>query len=327
MASVIIRALATLCVVLASSLVLPSVARSEVDPARPITLVVANPAGGATDQLARALAEALSRRLKQSVIISNIGGGSGAIGAKRVLHAPPDGHTLLLGTTTDMMVTPITNGDAGYGPGDFTPVAMIGSTALALVASTALHVQTIDDLLVHAREAATTLTLGVTGLASLQALAGASFSDASGVALMTVPYKGGPPLITDLIAGRIDLAITALPGVLDHARGGHLVILGVLSEARSAAAPDVPTVNESGAIKGVSVEIWAGLAGPPGLPSEVVDRINHAVQLILADTAFRESRTRAGDVVARPASAAAFRAFLADEERRYRPLAAGLLPR
>jgi tripartite-type tricarboxylate transporter receptor subunit TctC len=289
---------------------------------RPITLVVPNPVGGATDQLARVLAEELSKRLDQTIVVSNYGGGSGAIGAKRVLHALPDGLTLLFGTTSDMVVTPITNAAAGYNPADFTPVAMIGKTSLALVARTSLKINTVDELVAHARRAPNSLTLGFTGGASLQAFAAAAFTSAAGIDVVSVPYKGGAQIVTDLLGGQIDLAITALPGVLDLARNGDLVMLGTLSDARSPAAPDVPSVNESAVVKGVTVEIWAGLAGPPNLPQSIVDRINRAVQDVLRDRGLRERRTQAGDVLAPPASAVAFRDFLIEEERRYRALAA-----
>jgi len=290
---------------------------------KPITLVVPNPVGGATDQLARIFAEELSKRLKQTIIVSNIGGGSGAIGAKRVLHALPDGQTLLFGTTSDMVVTPITNSAAGYRPADFTPVAMIAKTPMALVARVGLKINTVDELVRHARHVPKTLTLGFTGGASLQALAAAAFTTAARIDLVAVPYRGGAQIITDLLGGQIDLAITALPGVLDLTRKGDLVMLGILSDARSPAAPDVPTVNESVAIEGVTVEIWAGLAGPPKLPQGIVERINRAVQDVLTDKSLRDRRVQSGDVFAQPASAAAFRDFLAEEESHYRGLAAG----
>jgi len=315
----ITRLLAAACFSLTLS---ASIASADEYPGRPITLVVSNPAGGATDQLARVLADELSKRLKQSIIVSNIGGGSGAIGAKRVLHALPDGHTLLLGTTSDMVVTPITNGAAGYSPADFTPVAMIGKTPLALIANAALKINTVDELVTYARQASKRLTLGFTGGASLQAFAAAAFTSAARIDVVAVPYSGGAQIITDLVGGHIDLAITALPGVLDLSRKGDFVMLGILSDARSPAAPEVPTVNESAAVKGASVEIWAGLAGPPELPQGIVDRINRAVQDVLRDKALRERRMQTGEVLAPPASAGVFRDFLIEEERRYRAHAA-----
>jgi tripartite-type tricarboxylate transporter receptor subunit TctC len=324
MNSFVARATTRLLAAIAFSLIaMASASSTDEYTGKPITLVVPNPVGGGTDQLARILAEELSKRLKQTIIVSNIGGGSGAIGAKRVIHALPDGQTLLFGTTSDMLVTPITNSAAGYSPADFTPVAMIGKTPMALVARAGLGIKTVDELVRHARHVSKPPTLGFTGGASLQAFAAAAFTTAARIDLVAVPYRGGAQIVTDLMGGQIDLAIIALPGVLDLTRRGDLVMLGILSDARSPAAPDVPTVNESVAVKGVAVEIWVGLAGPPRLPQGIVDRINRAVQEILTDKAMRDRRSQIGEVLAQPGSAAVFRDFLAEEEGRYRALAAG----
>jgi tripartite-type tricarboxylate transporter receptor subunit TctC len=322
MNSFVARAPTRLLAATAFSLIaMASAAATDEYTGKPITLVVPNPVGGGTDQLARIVAEELSKRLRQTIIVSNLGGGSGAIGAKRVIHALPDGQTLLFGTTSDMLVTPITNSAAGYSPADFTPVALVGKTPMALVARPALKINSVDELVTHARQASTPLTLGFTGGASLQAFAAAAFTAAARIDLVAVPYKGGAQIITDLMGGQIDLAIAALPGVLDLTRRGDLVMLGILSDARSAVAPDVPTVNESVAVKGVAVEIWVGLAGPPRLPQPIVERINRAVQDVLTDKALRDRRAQLGEVLAQPASATAFRDFLAEEESRYRALA------
>jgi tripartite-type tricarboxylate transporter receptor subunit TctC len=310
------------CIVAVCTLTLASAAAADGAADRPITLVVANPAGGATDQLARELAEALGKRLERSVIVTNVGGASGAIGAKRVLRAPPDGHTLLLGTTTDMILTPLSNQGAGYRPGDFTPIAMIATTPMALVARTALGIRSVHELVTHVQRGER-FTLGYSGgTSSLAAYAAAAFMRAAHVDLVDVPYKGGAQLLTDLIGGQVDLAITSLPGVLDHARSGHLAMLGILSQGRSAAAPDMPTVEESGAVEGLSIEIWAALAGPPKVPAGIVDRINQAVQEVLSDSAFRHRLGHHGGVISPPAPAAAVSDFMVEEERRYRVLAA-----
>ncbi len=288
-------------------------------PERPITLVVARPAGGATDELAREVAAQLERRLEQSIVVLNVSGGSGAIAAKRVLQSHADGHTLLLGTASDIVVTPVANEAAAYSPGDFTPIAMIGSTPLALVASPAMNVRSIDELVERAKNSRP-LTLGFTGAVSLQSFAAAAFADAAGIRCVFVPYRGGSTLITELAGGQIDLGIMALTGVMDATRSGELVMLGILSARRSPVAPQIPTVNESSAVKGVAIEIWAGLVGPPHLPPRVVDTINRAVQEILSDGEFRERQEQNGDIVAAPASAEAFAHFLTQEEGHYRAL-------
>ena len=293
-------------------------------PERPITLVVPNAAGGAADNLARAMAEELAGRLGQPVVVENLGGASGALGAQRVLRANPDGYTLLFGTTSDMVVTPIANRAAGYAPRDFTPITKVGVTQMVLLARPGLGVTTVDQLVALARQKPNGLSLGITGSASLQAFAAVALQRAAGVDLLGVPYKGGAPMLNDLLAGQVDLGIAALPGALPHVRAGKLVALGLLSEKRATAAPDIPSVNESAMVKGVQVEIWAALAGPPKLPAPVVDTIARAATAMLTDKAFAERRAKMGDQTPPVESPAEFARFLAAEEQRYRALATGM---
>jgi tripartite-type tricarboxylate transporter receptor subunit TctC len=293
-------------------------------PERPITLVVPNAAGGAADNLARAFAEELAGRLGQPVVVENVGGASGALGALRVLRAAPDGHTLLFGTTSDMVVTPIANRSAGYAPRDFTPIAKVGITQMLLVARPGLGVASVDQLVALARQKPDGLSVGITGNASLQAFAAVAMQRAAAIDLMGVPYKGGAPLLNDLLGGQVDLAILALPGALPHVRAGKLVALGLLSDKRAAAALDIPAVNESSAVKGVQIEIWAALAGPPKLPAAVVDALARATATLLGDKAFVERRAKVGDQTPPVETPAEFARFLAAEEQRFRTLATGM---
>jgi tripartite-type tricarboxylate transporter receptor subunit TctC len=293
-------------------------------PERPITLVVPNAAGGAADNLARALAEELGSKLGQTVVVENVAGASGALGAQKVLRAPADGYTLLFGTTSDMVVTPIANRVAGYQPQDFTPIGKVGVTQMVLVARPGLGSTTMDQLVTLARSKPNGLSLGTTGNASLQAFAAVALQRTAGIDLLGVPYKGGAPMLNDLLGGQLDLGVAALPGVLAHIRSGKLVALGVLSQQRASAAPEVPSVNESQAIKGVQIEIWAALAGPPKLPPAVVDTLSRALQGLLTDKAFIDKRARNGDQTPPFETPAEFGRFLAAEEQRFRTLASGL---
>jgi tripartite-type tricarboxylate transporter receptor subunit TctC len=165
-----------------------------------------------------------------------------------------------------MVVTPIANPSAGYATRDFTPIAKVGLTPMALVARPGLGVATVDQLVAQAKARPNGLTLGITGSASLQAFAAVALQRAAGVDLLAVPYKGGAPLLNDLLGGQVDLAvIAALPGAMPHVRAGKLVALGLLSDKRATAAPDIPTVNESASVKGVN----RSRSGPPwpGRPS------------------------------------------------------------
>lgn len=293
-------------------------------PDKPITLVVAYPAGGAADNLARSIAEELARRLKQPVVVENVGGASGALGAQKVLRAAPDGHTLLFGTTSDMVVTPTVNRSAGYAPRDFAPIALVGVTPMALVARPGLGVTAIDPLVALARSKPGGLSVGTTGTTSFQAFATASLQKAAGIDLLAVPYKGGAPLVNDLLGGQIDLGVMTMPAAVAQVRAGKLVLVGLLSEQRLPSAPELPTVNEGRSVKGVAMQIWAALAGPPGLPASVVEVLNGAVQDVLRDKDFNERRLKTGDLPVPPAPAAELARFLTAEAEKYRTLAAGM---
>jgi tripartite-type tricarboxylate transporter receptor subunit TctC len=293
-------------------------------PDKPITLVVPNPAGGAADNLARGFAEEMGKRLKQTVIVENVGGASGALGALKVLRAAPDGYTLLFGNTSDMVVTPIANLNAGYATKDFTPVALVGLTPMALVARNNLGVAGIDPLIAMAKAKPNGVSVGTTGNNSFQAFATVALQKAAGIDLLAVPYKGGAPLTTDLLGGQIDLAVMAMPGAMPHVRAGKLTLLGLLVDKRLPSAPDVPTVNEGSVVKGVSMQIWAGIGGPAGLPADVVEKLNAAVRDILVDKDFNERRLKNGDLPVTPVSAAEFGKFLTAETDKFQKLATGM---
>jgi tripartite-type tricarboxylate transporter receptor subunit TctC len=293
-------------------------------PDKPITLVVPNAAGGAADSLARGMAEELTKRLGQTVIVENVGGASGALGAQRVLRSSPDGYTLLFGTTSDMVVTPIANRAAGYSVRDFTPIAKVGVTPMTILARPGLGVANMDQMVALARQKPNGLSVGTTGSASLQAFATVALQRAAGIDLLGVPYKGGAPLLNDLLGGQLDLGVITLPAALAQVRSGKLTMLGVLSDKRHASAPDMPTVNESQAVKGVVVEIWAALAGPANLPAAVTERLSRAVQAVLTDKEFTDRRAKMGDMAVPYQTPAEFAQFLKAEDERYRALATGL---
>jgi tripartite-type tricarboxylate transporter receptor subunit TctC len=293
-------------------------------PQRPVSFVVPNAAGGAADNLARSFAEALGKQLGQPVVVENLGGASGSLAAQKVLRAAPDGYTLLFGTTSDMVVAPVAIKSVGYSAKDFTPIAKVGSTPMTLVARSNLGVSNAEQLVALAKQRPGSLTVGTTGNGSLQAFATVALQRAAKIDLVGVPYKGGAPLMNDLLGGQIDLGVAVLPGILSQVRGGKLTMMGVLSDKRSPLAAELPTLGETLAFKGVSVEIWAGIAGPAGLPPEVVDRLSQAVKAVLEDARYVEQRARSGDSSVPFAPPAEFGRFLLAEDLRYRELATGL---
>jgi tripartite-type tricarboxylate transporter receptor subunit TctC len=166
--------------------------------------------------------------------------------------------------------------------------------------------------------------VGTTGNASLQAFAKEAVQRAAGIDMLGIPYKGGAPMMNDLLGGQVDLAVLTLPAVIGQVRANKVVMMGLLSGERAASAPEMPTINESKAVNGVSVEIWAALAGPPGLPAAVVSRISAAAREVLDDRVFTERRAKMGDIAVPWESPESFANYLKAQEATYRNLATGL---
>lgn len=300
-----------------------SLAWSQGYPERPITLVVPYPAGAAVDRIARSLAIELGKKLGQTVIVDNAGGASGTVGGKRVLRAPPDGYTLLMGTVNDTIIAPMVM-KPGYAASDFTPITRLSLNSTLLVAHPSFPANTIDELVAMGRKSDQPLLAGAAGTAMMQTFGGTMLADAGGFKISNVVYKGGAPLLNDLMAGQVQFGTIALPSALPLLRDGKLKALGVISARRDPTASNVPTVNESKSIKGVEADIWTGVLGPARLPPAVVARLSNAMRDVMADAAYRDAEFRAGSVVADFASPAAFGQFLLREEERLKPIVANV---
>lgn len=300
-------------------LAIASPASSQSYPDRAITLVVPFPAGAATDRLARGVANELGKRLGQSIIVENIGGASGTLAGRRVVRAPADGYTLLLGTANDTVVAPIAM-KAGYTTGDFTPIAKLSVNTTVLVAHPEFAANTVDELVAIGRKSEKPLLAGAAGAAMMQTIGGMLLANAGGFKIDNVVYKGGAPLLNDLVAGQVQFGTVALPSALPFIRSGKLKALGVISAHRDPTAMEIPTVNEGQSVKGVEVDLWTGLFAPPNLPEPIVNRLSDALREIMADQAYRDAEFRAGSVVADFAPPASFKTFLEREEARMKPI-------
>lgn len=293
-------------------------------PTRPVTLVVSYPAGAAVDRAARAFAQQLERRLGQSVIVENAAGASGTIGAKKVLRSPADGYTLLMGTNNEVVISPGVL-KAGYSARDFTPVSMLGFDTTVVVANPAFPPNSIDELVAYARASSAPTFLGVVGSATMQTFGGALLAEAGGFKFANVVYKGGAPLITDLVGGQVQVASIALTSVLPLIRQGKLKAIGVLSGKRRPTAPEIPTVNEGRFVKGVEADLWIGLFAPGKLPAPILARLSGAMRATLKDEGYRESEMRAGSVLLDSfLEPPAFGQFIRREHDRLQPLIANV---
>lgn len=244
-------------------------------PSKPITLVVAYPAGGDTDALARLFAEKLSARVGQPVVVDNRPGASGIIGSAYVSKAQPDGYTLLLSPSTFSIAQLVlkTGGTSGYDVlNGFTPIVQTGSQPLFLVAGGASGLASAKDL-VAAAKGGKPLTFASPGSGSPMHILGEMFNRAAGMSLGHVPYKGVAPAVNDVLGGHVPATFITLGPVAPYLANGKMLPLAVASHERSALAPKVPTLQELG-YKDVEVTAWNGLWGPRNLPPEIVKTLN-----------------------------------------------------
>lgn len=272
---------------------LPAVAWAQAYPSRPITLVVAYPAGGDTDALARVFAEKLSARLHQPVVVDNRPGASGVIGSAYVSKAPADGYTLLLAPSTFAIAQLVlkTSPGAGYDAAQgFTPIVQTGAQPLFLVAGAGVSAKKLPAL-VSAAKSGQELAYASPGSGSPMHILGEMFNRTAAVNLRHIPYRGVAPAVNDVLGGHVPLTWMTLGPVAPYLANGKMTLLAVADARRSALAPDVPTLKELG-YGGVEVGAWNGLFGPRGLPAELTAALNAHFNQIL----------RMPDVVERMAS-------------------------
>lgn len=248
-------------------------------PSKPIRMVAPFPPGGPSDVLARAIGKELSEALGQPVLIENRAGAGGNIGSDAVAKAAPDGYTLLLGNVGTHSINASLYRQMPYDTvGDFAPIALVASSTLIMVAHPSLQVGSVKELVAKAKREK--LTYGSAGVGTPQHLASELFNTMAGVSMTHVPYKGAAPLLADQLGGHIVLAIVGLPVALPHLKTGKLIALGVTSSQRSAVAPEVPTIAESG-VPGYEVGTWYGVLAPAGTPKDIVVRLNGEIMKFL----------------------------------------------
>lgn len=271
--------LATLCL---ATLLAPLAARAAW-PEKPIRIVVTFAAGGASDIVARTISEPLAKALGQPVIVDNKPGAGGTIGGLEVVRAAPDGYTLMLSNSTPLSIGPYTVPRQPYDPvRQFTHVAMLGIAPVAIMANPKTGPASLKDLPKAA--AGPGYSFGSGGPGSIGHIVGEMTKAAMKFDMTHVPYRGGAPMTTDLIAGTIPLGIDVITAYVPSMKAGQIRMLAVTSRTRSTLAPDVPTVVELG-LPQLLAENYFGVSGPAGLPKEVTDRLAKALADIVADPA------------------------------------------
>ncbi len=259
-------------------------------PERPIRLLVGYAPGGSVDAIARALAPALSRRLGQPVDVVNVAGASGSIAAVSVALAPADGHTLLLGSPAEVGINHLLSTSSRFHPlRDLTPIGLVGSQPLVLVAGNGTSVRTIEDFIGYARHRRTAARYGSAGHGTPLHLAGERINQLAGLQMSHVPYRGAGPLLPEVKRGAADFAVMVLSSALPHIRDGSLTAIGVTQSHRAAVAPDIPALAEHAQLRELDVSVWFGLLGPARLPPAVVQRLHAELRVVLNDPTLRRA--------------------------------------
>ena len=259
-------------------------------PDKTIKLIVPFPAGGPTDTASRIVGQRLSERLKQTVVVENRAGASGAIAAAQVAKSAPDGNTLMM-LATPTMLAPHFNKAAGYDTiKDFTPVATVYDLPIVIVVNTTLlpDVTDLAKLIAHAKAQPKPMNYTSSGVGSFGHLSMELLQQLAGFEMQHVPYKGGVPAITDTIGGVVPVMYSDLVAALPHIKSGKLRPLAVTSAKRSSSMPDVPTVSESG-FKDFDVSTWYGVLAPAGTPAHVVATLNAEVNKLLGSHEVRDA--------------------------------------
>lgn len=302
----------------AASLALPAFAAW---PERPIKIVVSFPAGGASDIVARVLGEQLARKLGQPVVIDNRPGAGGSVGGLAVTQAAPDGYTLLLSNSTPLSIGPFALEKQPYDPVEsFSHIALIGTAPCVVMANPQTSLKTMADIEKQAK-ASGRLDFGSGGPASIGHIYGELMRKEMKVDLVHVPYRGGAPMTTDLIAGTIPMGIDVLTAFVPYFKSGQIRPIAVTSKTRSALVPDVPTVVEAGYAKLV-LENFFGLSGPAKMPADVVSRLNGATNEVLQDAEFKKKMGELG-IATQSTNAAGFAAFVREQVAQLAPVVKG----
>jgi tripartite-type tricarboxylate transporter receptor subunit TctC len=251
-------------------------------PTRPITVIVPFSAGGPTDTVARLVSEVMSRELKQQVLIENVGGAGGTLGAGRVAQAAPDGYTLLL-HHIGMATAPALYRKLSFDPvTSFEPIGLITEVPMVIVGRTTLEPKTLPELITYLKTNKDKVTYANAGIGSASHLCGMMFMAAIDTQLTTVPYKGAGPAITDLIGGQVDLICDQTTNTTNQIKGEKIKAFAAASSERLGVFPDLPTASEGG-LKDFTVGVWHGLYAPKGTPQPLIEKLSHALQVALKD--------------------------------------------
>ena len=260
---------------------LSRIAGAQAYPSRPVRLIVPAPAGGGYDLTARLISQVLSERLGAPFIVDNRPGAGTNIGTETVVHAPPDGYTLLLVAAANAINATLYEKLNFNFIRDIAPVATIAGAPNVMVVHPSVSARTVPEFIAHAKANAGKLNMASAGNGTTPHLAGELFKMMTGVDMVHVPYRGGGPALTDLIGGQVQVYFGPMPPSIEHIRSGKLRALGVTSARRSQALPDIPSVSDF--VPGYEASQWYGIGVPKNTPSEIIDKLNKEINAGLGD--------------------------------------------
>lgn len=294
-------------------------------PEKPIRLIVPFAAGGVTDTSGRVVAEALSKRLGQPIIVENKAGASGNIGTAGVVNSPADGYTLVFAFDGNIVINPNVFTNMGFDvQKDLDPVGKVGDAVLIIVAHPSFPPRTVKDMIEYSKKQPGGVPYGTSGIASTPHVAGELLNLKTGSKLTHIPYKGGGAAMTDALGGNVPLVYTAVAGALQHVKSGRLVPIAVSSTKRVASMPDVPTFIESG-VPDFEATSWVAILAPHRTPKPVVEKLNRELNAVLNDPVIVEKLLTLG-ITATPGTPQALADQIRTDLAKYAPVvkAAGI---
>ena len=267
-------------------------------PSKPITVVVGYPPGGSTDLTGRVIAGELAKKLGATVVVENVGGAGGTIGAQKVVNAAPDGYTLLLGANNEIAISRLISSSVKYRWQDFTPIGLVASQPMVLVASQKSEVKNTDQFLKLVKSKPGQFSYGSSGVGTALHLAGEMVKEQSGIFMTHIPYRGVASLTTDLIGNNIDYGVYVLSSGLPHIKSGKVIALGTTEKKRSHVTPDIPALSEHPVLKNIDISSWFALMAPANLPEPIATKLKSALAESLQSAELRKKLEESGSTIA-----------------------------
>jgi tripartite-type tricarboxylate transporter receptor subunit TctC len=294
----------------AVSLSAPRIAFAQAYPSRPMRIIVATAAGGSTDILARLLAQWLTERLGQSVVVENRPGGGNNVGTEALVRSLPDGHTLQMANSVNVINASLYEKLSFDFVADTTPVSSFTRSPLAMVVNPSVPARSVGEFIAYAKANPSKINMGSGGVGATGHVAGELFRMMSGIEMVHVPYRGEGPALLDLLAGQVQVAFVTISSAIQYTRVGTLIPLAVTTAARSDALPGVPVVADT--LPGYEASSWNGIVVPKGVPAEAVQRLNTEINAALNQPAFRARLVEMG-AIPLGGTTAEFKTLIADE--------------